>query len=132
MTDPAALVAFVKARHAELAALATAAAVYPGKDWETHPGRGADETVVFEDAGSPIAWIYSAGSAAIGGHIVLHDPRRVFRAVEVKRAIWAACISADGDRGPGNDPAQALAWHVLQQLAAEFDQHPNYQQEWAV
>ncbi len=108
MTTAAEWVAFLGARLDEDEAIARATMRWSGPPW-AEVGR---EERIPERA-----------------HIARHDPARVLREVAAKRAIWAACISADGDRGPSNDlEAQALAWLILQ-LAAVYSDHPDYPQD---
>ena len=143
---------FIEARLAEREAGAIAAAEYPGKDWVNHPGRDATESVVFEDAGSPFAWIDSAGSAAIGEHIAWHDPRRVLRDVEAKRAIIGeqtsdhapiesaygltcrTCVAWQDDEGVhefGIAIPETWPCRVARALAATDSDHPDYDPSWA-
>ena len=125
---------FIEARLAEIEARAKAAAEYPGKDWVNHPGRDATESVVFEDAGSPFAWIDSTGSAAIGEHFALHDPRRELREVEAKRKILNEHKAVIRLAGLTEQELGFLGWYrewVLKNLAAIDSDHPDYDPSWA-
>lgn len=68
-------------------------------------------------------------------HITRHDPARVLREVEAKRAIMAllaeteACLNrgyTDIERG-----AQLVLLRACQCVAAVYSDHPDYKQEWA-
>ena len=123
---------FIEARAAEREAAALAAAEYPGKDWVNHPGRDATESVVFEDAGSPFAWIDSAGSAAIGEHIAWHDPRRVLREVAATRAIVADHLECEewNEQARETRDGEREICATLRAIAAIDDTHPDYDPSW--
>ena len=60
-------------------------------------------------------------------HIARHDPARVLREVEAKRAMLAELTRWPFDYRPGcNDPIRLFV-HLL---AAPYSDHPDYQQEW--
>jgi len=120
------LIAFVEARLTDDEAQARAAT---GGVWMVGPNFGGRDNrvyVTFEAAG-----IDTAGTCVIAGqvsnmpefranaaHIARHDPARVLREVEAKRAILAL-QDADHD-----------SW-FLPLLALPYDDHPDYRSEWA-
>ena len=74
------------------------------------------------------------GDKADADHIARHDPARVLREVKAKRAILAA--HADNAR---TDPHDCIrrAWYeresfcwVIQQMAAAYNDHSDYQPGW--
>lgn len=71
-------------------------------------------------------------SAADVDYIVRHDPARVLREIEAKRAIVAEYERAH--TRPKGDVASAgalLALHgVVKHLAAVYADHPSYRVEW--
>lgn len=138
------LTEFLTARLDEDESAALAAAKYPGKDWTTHPGRDNSEAVVFEDAGSPIAWIDIPDAMAVAGHMASHDPRRVLREVEAKRRILADYENQYGYDLPegvaeGRDPDERMRDQassdalgiVAADLAAVYSDHPDYNPDWS-
>jgi hypothetical protein len=68
--------------------------------------------------------IYPEGghTAEHAAHIARHDPARVLREVEAKRAIVAAVAESPGE-------ATGLGVAMLH-LAAVYADHPDYRQEW--
>jgi hypothetical protein len=125
------LIAFVKARLDEDEAAAKAA----------HPG----PWILEEEVGGfgPVAWIsvpfgHGMPNAKSGltsfaplgtqdaetmRHIARHDPARVLREVEAKRAILAAYAEADDI---GESEATAALWTVMCAFAKVWDDHPDY------
>jgi len=62
----------------------------------------------------------------LAGHIARHDPARVLREVEAKRAIVDVA-----DRWTYGDEREAPDGHaVLRHLAAVYQDHPDYREEW--
>lgn len=69
----------------------------------------------------------------VGPHIARHDPARVLREVEAKRALLDECV--DVINLPGGweyDDTPNLAWFALRGLAAAYSDHPDYREEWAL
>jgi hypothetical protein len=70
-------------------------------------------------------------------HIAEHDPARVLREVEAKRAVVDRYLKTLADRRlhPG-DPALAgalLAWlHAVKLIARPFRHRPGWREEWAL
>ena len=61
-------------------------------------------------------------------HIALHDPARVLREVEAKRAMLAELTRWPFDYRPGcNDPIRLFV-HLL---AAPYSDHPDWRAQWA-
>ena len=133
MTD---LIAFLNARLDEDEAAAEAADPGPWEStapslWVDAPAAGIIvQTRHFEDA----------------AHIARHDPARVLREVEAKRAImaehypgttWAGDAPEGleicaGEEGDGDTWQMAIRWPCpqIRQLAAVYSDHPDYRQEW--
>lgn len=131
------LIAFARARLDEDEAAAKAAGgstpqgIWAQVDPERRPGRIECDSgyVVTYDEGSP-----DEGQAP---HIARHDPARVLREVEAKRAILAWWLSDE------NEPESALSpslreeyrkaqpgYMLILALAAVWSDHPGYRQEW--
>ncbi|MFF0277429.1 DUF6221 family protein [Streptomyces sp. NPDC004330] len=76
--------------------------------------------------------------AAVGGHIVRHDPARVLAEVEAKRRIIALCepplvdVTGLGDAERQYMPGQGDPWgvDVLRLLALPYASHPGYRDTW--
>ena len=63
----------------------------------------------------------------IADHIARHDPARVLREVEAKRAMLAELTRWPFDYRPEcNDPIRLF----VRQLAAIYSDHPDYREEW--
>ena len=160
MTD---LVAFLRARLNEDEAMAMAAT--PGPWWAVqgkHEDDGKLRLVKASDPAYPtedpiyagsaqrVAWSVTSdpdeGEQANLRHIARHDPARVLREVEAKRAIlglhrpeWHDFINADGDDRTSSDCAECSThglpdrWPcpTLRHLAAVYGGHPDYDPAWA-
>jgi Family of unknown function (DUF6221) len=130
------LIAFATARLDEYEAAAKAAASVAGPGW--HHGHfdhmGSRPTaMIFSAAGSPLADMLHYDDEEMAPFIVRHDPARVLREVEAKRAIVSRCAEAIRDQGIwGEDGQAALAEDVLRHLAAIYSDHPDYRQEWKI
>ncbi len=134
--DPDGLIAFLMARLDEDETAAKLAA-REGCAWtQGDPGQGScaitslGGTVVY-DEGSPDE--YQAA------HIARHDPARVLREVEAKRAIvaayeWTAARKADGGGIENNYNFRSGQVNALetaiQCLAAAWSDHPDYRADW--
>jgi hypothetical protein len=126
------LVAFYAARLDEDEATAKAAAdpdpVWTQPDPERYPGKIEDSVgVVVYDEGCP-----TSDQAA---HIARHDPARVLREVEAKRAILANYDAAFERRRqhPGDvaSAADLLAMvRIVKLLVAVYSDHPDYDPGW--
>jgi hypothetical protein len=132
------LAAFLAARLDEDEAAAKAAALV-----DAHYGGRSSWAACFgmvTDAADP-DWavvdvaphFFSADRDPVNAHIARHDPARVLREVEAKRAILARCEYV---RAAFRDPASGL-WqrtHAdanLRHLAAVYSDHPDYDPAWA-
>ena len=106
--------------------------------------------------GATISKIANLGVSVFGWHIARHDPARVLREVEAKRAIlrmhnrltpylesgftYPAAANFCGYCGPGDNwqaehepdhyPGAAWPCQHVRILAAIWSEHPDYQQEW--
>lgn len=139
MGDPAVIVAFVTARLDEDVTSARAAAVYHGKRW--HAGDTIDPSegtvsIFDEDGANVLAMWVLPGDAA---HIARHDPARVLREIEAKRAVLAWYADAvDASEvfreklGTGTHMAVAAESYlnVIRGYAAAWSDHPDYQEGW--
>jgi hypothetical protein len=71
-------------------------------------------------------------------HVARHDPARVLREVEAKRALmtgtasWLDAAEDDSwhERGVGDQPPYEGSVLLLKTLAAVWSDHPDYRQEW--
>ena len=150
------IVEFLRARLDEDEAAARAASpggwTYNGVD-SVSGGMFYDETrtigtVYYEQPddhdGRIVRHLLTDEADANGAHIARHDPARVLREVEAKRAILDALADAEQavsgyDNGnPDNPPSYWQEWgnrHALaltvEHLAAVYADHPDYRQEWA-
>jgi hypothetical protein len=126
VTETAAIVAFLAARLDEDRAVAREAA---GLHWVAEePAIG----IVLVD-GEPLIEGHITGLTA---HIARHDPVRVLRDVEAKRAILRRCGSRmnEPDQWPNGlvSPRAVLARQNLMDLAAVYSDHADYRAEdWA-
>jgi hypothetical protein len=73
---------------------------------------------------------------AIAAHVAMHDPARVLREVEAKRAIMEQ--HPEGEDGWCGDQMALTGckWErwpcpTLRHLAAAYSDHPDYREEWA-
>jgi hypothetical protein len=134
------IVAFIRARlgQDEQAARAAGAQRWDASGWTfaTSPDEVAtgDERVVVgsvdDDRGD--------GNLAAVEHIARHDPARVLREVEAKRALlaWVQDRLHDAEDFPADEEyrlkaIQALRIH-LPLLAAPYSDHPAFREEWAL
>jgi Family of unknown function (DUF6221) len=136
------LIAFLRARLEEDAAAAQATA---GPDWLED---GSPSLTVFTRQQSEgdrpgvrgIAWCSNGydDDRANMVHIARHDPARVLREVEAKRAAVTRCelvLAAFADPAAGSWPdvsrrERSHAGATLCALAAVYADHPDYRQEW--
>lgn len=123
------LVAFLRARLDEDERVATSA---PGPRWYLRENRDhmpVSYYLVADDATISVdGWI----DPAARWHMLSHDPARVLREVEAKRRIVEVCWADLLDRGGGATEGlvDRPTWDVLTALAAVYDQHPDYSEEW--
>lgn len=59
-----------------------------------------------------------------GAHIVLHDPARVLREVNMKKRMIEDLDYGGGEMGDAQG-------QVIRQLASVYSDHPDYDQKWA-
>ena len=84
-------------------------------------------------SGSPEVEDTEQGKADVD-HIARHDPARVLREVEAKRAIVAdyadACAKYRADRTEFRAGERFAALLAATRLAAVYADHPDYREEW--
>lgn len=120
MTVSADLVAFLRGRLDDDEAAARGCESPPPWSAATH---GSDSWIVTDADGDPLIYDEGTPSLAEAAHIARHDPARVLREVEAKRAIVEhAEFWSENDQ-------DAMAW-VLRALAAVYSDHPDYQPGW--
>lgn len=138
------LIVFLNARLDEDEAAAKAAASVAGPDWQF--GRDFPTSYLRSSAGSILADTLHSGDGEIGPHLARHDPARVLREVEAKRAILelhqgdASEYGGSGYRAGemacrmcgADDGWWGVAWPcpTILALAAVYSDHPDYRQEW--
>lgn len=146
------LAAFVSARLADDEAAAKAACGGDARRATWRPQDHPSDTAMVWDAHDGVV-VYNEGAPddAEAAHIALHDPARVLREVEAKRAILAlhgVTIDRERVRDDSGQTVEEVAvlcrlcgWvaavegagcSTVQLLAAAWSGHPDYQQEWAV
>jgi Family of unknown function (DUF6221) len=122
------LAAFLKARldEDEAAAKATQAAA---AEWFLGSSEDDDKRSIRYTGPSTLypgeSWDYCIADRVTedaAAHIARHDPARVLREIEAKRAILA-----QWEAGPAGSPVLTFALH---NLAAVYSDHPDYRQEW--
>jgi len=137
------LVEFIRARLDEDERLATRAATLCGCHpavpvWRFEGDEGAGRIVIEGDPhpdthASPNrlrkCWDKSYANKFAAEHIVNHDPARVLREVEAKRALLAACVEYDDM--PAGMSGSGLAYQVEELLALPYADHPDYRPEWS-
>ena len=92
---------------------------------------------VYDERGGTVVYDESAPSPEEAEHIAAHDPARVLREIEAKRAIVARYERAmENRRAHPKDLASAgalLALHgVVELLALPYADRPGYRGEWAL
>ncbi|MBM4525165.1 hypothetical protein GS462_11155 [Rhodococcus hoagii] len=87
-------------------------------------------------------WSYGAAQWAAEGepdwiHIARHDPARVLREIDSKRALiefaeTATCLDmqVDSEFGVGPRTEPYIGHEILRTMAAAYSDHPDFQQEW--
>jgi hypothetical protein len=138
------LIAFLAARLAEDEAAAKAAQLrFPGPwDRAVTPDSPLPSAVSLYDSLDESFGVIRGSYAA--AHIARHDPARVLREVEAKRAIMAAHPAADdegqlfcstcvSDAELYDEEFGAGRWPcvTVRALIAVYSDHPDYRQEWA-
>ena len=129
------LSSFIRARLDDDEAAAKAAGLRAKSPWDKGDAAGSPlpSAVSMFDA-SDESFAVIRGSY-VAGHVMRHDPARVLREVEAKRAIVAAYSEhADLDIA---DPEPEYAYghaaglgFAVRQAAAVYSDHPDYQPEW--
>ena len=127
MTDP--MIAFLRDRLDEDSALASAASPGP---W--HVNAESDEVLAADDVTVAEGFALSGQQLrATTEHVARHDPARVLREVESKRGILRAhakwCQGECEAKYPGGGFDAAHYWSI-KSLAAAYDDHPDYRDEW--
>lgn len=95
-----------------------AAALYdPDGDWEVNASAGS---VAGENRTGGI-------TRADAQHMERHDPDRALAEVRAKRALL---LALEGDPFDALGAERAYEYLVYQHLAAPYDDHPDYDEEW--
>ena len=119
------LIAFLKARLDEDEATAKASVMPEWIISESGEFGYIVAAVGTETTGESIA---DAWQEDVAVHIARHDPARVLREVEAKRAMLAELTRWPFDYRPGcNDPIRLFV-HLL---AAPYSDHPDWRAQWA-
>lgn len=142
MTEQQTLVEFLAARLDEDEAAATEAGA---DEWTDE----VNVWMVVDSKGEPVAYDEGKPTEEQAAHIARHDPARVLREVESKRAILAdhsnphsAAAAEDPGLEEGTRQSRRLngEWCVhhedhecstLRAMAAVYSDHPDYRPEWA-
>jgi hypothetical protein len=139
MTDD--LVAFIAARLDEDEAVTNAGARRVGMPWHAEAQPGTPGGLVTDELGL----VGSTGGRYAADHIARYDPARVLREVAAKRRVlerhrpvggtasWRAQACAGcGTEGYCDDPVTEKMSDCpeLRDMAAIWDGHPDYRQEW--
>jgi hypothetical protein len=83
-----------------------------------------------------VAELGSRARGVNGPHIARQDPARTLRRVANYREIideWAEnheAADAESHNNSFTGRIDTLGWFVIPRLAAEYDTHPDYQEEW--
>ena len=149
---------FIEARLAENESVAKEAALGPGRHWDYSDGgqgRERDGILWDEDHANVIGWLDDHLACAI--HAARHDPARIQREIEAKRAILAlhhptrphpelgftypAAANFCGYDGPGDNwqaeqepdhfPDALWPCWTIRYIAAIDRDHPDYDPSWA-
>ncbi|WP_405611291.1 DUF6221 family protein [Streptomyces sp. NBC_01508] len=125
------LVQFLRARYDEEAALASEATQETTGRWTTRE-TGNGDTFVEDDDGAQILPTVRTLGVPQYQHIARHDPARVLRGIEAKRAIVVEHDTESWAIGDRLHDCQWTKWpcRTLRLLAAEYADHPDYQEAW--
>ena len=75
-------------------------------------------------------WTIDPGSLVLIHFHGRHDPARVLREVDAKRAIVRECEAVQKlNASTGREPSRFRDW-LLRHLAAVYSGHPDYRAEW--
>ncbi len=133
------IVDFIEARIDEDEAAAQAATVGGGPKWAAAGEPGESGDLIDAEHGGFVAWnrdehAFQNHEDAV--HIARHDPARVLRDCEAKRAIvqlyrdaWVQSTTGRGSREKAG--AVFVIQAALFALAGAYSDHPNYREEWA-
>jgi hypothetical protein len=95
---------------------------FPAATWTTEPAKGGWEILRESDDPTPLGYVTRSRCEHV--HIARHDPARVLREVEAKRALLVLADPASGD---GLD--YGGEW-ILAAMALAYSDHPDYRAEW--
>lgn len=126
------LIAFVTARLDEDEVAAKAILEDPDYEAEWHEQSSG---VLYVGPGSeryPLDGLCPIGDSRLTRYIARHDPARVLREVEAKRAMLAEHDTRDWRIGDRVHDCQWQSWpcNTLRQITAVWADHPDYRDEW--
>ncbi|MFD3917325.1 DUF6221 family protein [Streptomyces sp. NPDC058603] len=126
------LVAFLRARYDEDAALATEAEQEATGRWMARETDWNDDTFVEDSDGSQILPTVRTRGVTQYQHIARHDPARVLAEVEAKRQITDEHVTRDWKLGDRLHDCQWTKWpcRTLRLLALPYADHDDYREEW--
>lgn len=127
------LIAFLKARLDEDEVAAKASAAHSGSaSWDLRPDDPYEEfpaKVALAGAAYPFPWVVACDPED-GAHIARHDPARVLREVEAKRALVGWHVPLEDCEPPQCVVClEYMPCRTLRALAAAYSDHPDFDQE---
>ncbi len=129
MTEQQTITEFIAARLDEDEATARAAHDLMDEPWKVYPEGPEEENYSggyrVSNGGTIAGWVEEAKAV----HIARHDPARVLREVEAKRAILENSIIVM-DKYAGGMYLDFVR-ETLRHLAAAYSDHPDYNPEWS-
>lgn len=124
------LLVWLRAQLDEDARIAKAACWDDQSDvWTARPPRERYERYIiadYLDDGVVVVTPENADADGVGQHVAEHDPARVLREVEAKRAILRELPLKNW-----HEPCISLLQLVLALMAAPYSDRPGYQEGWA-
>lgn len=128
------LIAFLRARLDEDEQWASTASEYASEHWRVDDD---EETLLLYDPMPEEPGMGKTLGGRVVAHIARHDPARVLREVQAKRAVIAECAWwHDRVNAREKHPMPCLAdrfevaMSVLRALATAYNDHPDYRENW--
>lgn len=103
------------------------------RSWTGRSNGYEDSGHVFDGHGTTVVYDEGRPNTAEAVHIGRHDPARVLRGVEAKRAIVAS-LAKDlrlGARTDLTQGGQIALWVTCKRLASVYRDHPDYDPAWS-